>query len=138
MTDQLINRDPNGYDENGGWLECIPWTGQEAALPAGFTTTKKDFDIMKVIKRVQIADLETEEEMRWVKLSELKKGDDVLAVELGEKVIKKYYDTFGKDWIRFKGANGGTNYNRLEWRQKFGTDVMNLMAVRKLIDQVAV
>jgi hypothetical protein len=139
MTDQLINRDANGYptEESGdGWLECVPWTGQEAALPAGFTTTKKDFDIMKVVKKVQIADLESDEEMKWVKVSELKKGDDVLDVEIAEKIVKKYYQTFGKDWIRFKGANGGKNYNRLEWRDQFGTDVMKLMAVRRLIDQV--
>lgn len=140
MTDQLINRDANGYpletgeDGKENWLECIPWTGQEASLPLGYTATKKDFDIMKVVKRIQIADLESDEEMRWIKPSELKKGDDVLDVEIAEKVVKKYYDTFGKDWIRFKGANGGKNYNRLEWRDQFGTDVMKLMAVRKYID----
>lgn len=137
MTDQLINRDETGYPTDGGdgWLDCVPWTGQEASLPAGFTTTKRDFDIMKIIKKVQIADLESDEEMKWVKVSELKKGDDILDVEIAEKIVKKYYQTFGKDFIRFKGANGGHNYNRLEWRDKFGTDVMKLMAVRRLIDQ---
>jgi hypothetical protein len=138
MTDQLINRDETGYptDESGdGWLECVPWTGQEASLPLGFTSTKRDFDIMKVVKKVQIADLESDEEMKWVKVSELKKGDDILDVEIAEKILKKYYQTFGKDFIRFKGANGGRNYNRLEWRTQFGTDVVKLMAVRRLIDQ---
>jgi hypothetical protein len=138
MTDQLINRDETGYPvgtEGDNWLECIPWTGQEASLPAGFTSTKRDFDIMKIVKKVQIADLESDEEMKWVKVSELKKGDDILDVEIAEKILKKYYQTFGKDFIRFKGANGGKNYNRIEWRTQFGTDVVKLMAVRRLIDQ---
>ena len=59
MTDQLINVDSTGYPvgtEGDNWLECIPWTGQEASLPLGFTSIKRDFDIMKVVKKVQIAE----------------------------------------------------------------------------------
>jgi hypothetical protein len=132
MSEQLIPRDENGYDKDGNWLECLPWTGQEAALPAGYTVMVPGLDPMQFVKRVEVLDAEEDEGFRSIKKSELKPSDVIIGVEMNEKSVKKIVDTYGGDWIRLKGANGGTNYDRKEWNEKFGTDGLELLAIRNL------
>jgi hypothetical protein len=132
MTDQLINRDENGYDADGNWLECLPWTGQEASLPLGYTVMIPGLDPSQFIKRVEVLDAEEDEGFRSIKKSELKPTDTIVGVELNEKSIKKIVDTYGGDWLRVKGANAGENYNRLEWYNKYGTDAIELLAIKSL------
>jgi hypothetical protein len=134
MTDQLINRDENGYpvDGSANWLECIPWTGQEAALPAGYTTMVPGLDVMTLIYRVEIMDAEEEAGYQTIKRSQMKPGMVVIGAQINENTTKKICETYGGDWIRLKSANGGVNYNRVEWREKFGTDGLELLAIRNL------
>ena len=89
MSEQLVPRDENGYDANGNWLECLPWTGQEAALPAGYTVMVPGLDPMQFIKRVEVLDAEEDEGYRSVKKSELKPGDVIIGAEINEKSVKK-------------------------------------------------
>lgn len=138
MTDQLINRDANGYplesgeDGAGNWLECLPWTGQEKDLPLGYTTKVPGLDVMNLIKRVEVMDAEEDAGYREIKKSQMKPGDVVIGAQLNENTTKKIADTYGGDWIRLKDANSGKNYSRMEWRQKFGTDGLELLAIRNL------
>lgn len=137
MSDQLINRDENGYplegeDSSGSWLECIPWTGQEKDLPLGYNTVVPGLDVMTLIKRVEVLDAEEDAGYREVKRSEVKHGDVIIGAVLNEKSTKKICDTYGGSWIRIKDANSGKNYNRIEWKEKFGTDGLELLAIRNL------
>ena len=132
MTDQLVNRDENGYDADGNWLECLPWTGQEASLPLGYTVMVPGLDPMQFVKRVEVLDAEEDEGYRSVKKSEVKPSDIIVGVEMNEKSIKKVVDTYGGDWIRIKDANSGKNYSRMEWYEKYGTDALELLAIKSL------
>ncbi len=138
MSDQLINRDANGYpietgeDGQQNWLECIPWTGQEKDLPLGYTTVVPGLDVMNLIKRVEVMDAEEDAGYRTVKKAEVKKGDVIIGAVLNENTTKKIVETYGGSWIRLKDANSGKNYNRMEWYNKFGTDGLELLAIRNL------
>lgn len=138
MVDQLINKDANGYplDESGNWLECIPWTGQEAQLPLGYTITIPGMTMSQLIYRVEVLDAEELEGFREVKKSEIKPNDVVIGVKLNENSVKKIVDQYGGDWIRIKGSNAGKNYNRMTWRDEFGTDGMELCAIKDLRAQI--
>lgn len=135
MTDQLINRGPDGQpveDSGDGWLECVPWTGQEKDLPAGYTVKVPGLDPMKFVQKVELLDAEVDEGSRFVKVNELKKGDIIIGAKLNENSIKRVEANYGPDWCRLKSANGGKNFNRYEWREAFGTDGLALLAVRNL------
>lgn len=124
--------DANGYDEDGNWLECLPWEGQEKSLPLGYTVMVPGLDPMKFIKRVEVLDAEEDAGFREVKPSELKKDDIIIGAVINENSTKKVADTYGGDWIRLKDANSGASYNRMEWRDKFGTDGLELLAIKSL------
>jgi hypothetical protein len=132
-----VIRDANGYDEEGNWLECLPWEGQEKSLPLGYTTMVPGLGIDKFVYRVNVLDAEEMEGFRSIKKSELKPDDIIIGAEMNEKSIKKIVDTYGGDWIRLKDANSGKNYNRLEWQQKYGTDALELLAIKSLRGQTS-
>lgn len=134
MTYVPPGKDANGYplDADGNWLECIPWTGQEAQLPLGYTIVIPGMTLSQLIYRVEVLDAEEEAGYKVVKKSEVKPGDIVIGVELNENSIKKVVDTYGGDWIRIKDANAGKDYNRMTWRDKFGSDGMELCAIKDL------
>lgn len=134
MTTDTDGKDANGYplDENGNWLECLPFTGQEASLPLGYTVMVPGLTMKQFIYRVEVLDAEELEGFRTVKASELKPGDVIIGVQLNENSVKKVVDTYGGDWIRIKDATAGKDYNRMKWRDKYGTDGMELSAIKDL------
>lgn len=131
---ELVNRDAQGeiVDTGDDWLECIPWTGMEKDLPVGYTTKVPGLNIIKFIKSVEILDGESEEGSRFIKMAERKEGDIIIGVKLNEKSIERVVANYGPSWIVLKHANGGKSYNRLAWRDKYGTDGLALLAIRNL------
>jgi hypothetical protein len=124
--------DKNGYDADGNWLECLPWDGQEKSLPLGYTTMVPGLGVSKFIKRVEVLDAEEDAGYREIKPSELKPDDIIVGAVINENSTKKVADTYGGDWIRLKEANSGKSLNRLQWQEKFGTDGLELLAIKEL------
>lgn len=116
----------------GQWLECLPWEGQEASLPLGSTVSVPGLDPMKFIYRVKVLDAEEEDGYRMVKKSELKPDDVIIGAWLNEKSVAEVEKTYGKDWLRIIESNGGGKLNRYQWRDKYGTDGLELLAIRNL------
>lgn len=127
-------KDANGYplDANGNWLECLPFTGQEASLPLGYTVMIPGLTLKQFIYRVEVLDAEELAGYRTVKASELKPGDVIIGVQLNENSVKKVIESYGGDWIRIKDATAGKDYNRAKWWEKYGTDGMELSAIKDL------
>ena len=119
-------------EASGNWLECLPWNGQEASLPAGGNVMIPGLSFRKLVYRVQILDAELEEGFSWVKQAELTPEDLIIGTKLNENSIKAIESNYGSDWIRIADPNGGKQMSRLAWREKFGTDGLNLLAIRDL------
>ncbi len=116
----------------GNWLECLPWNGQEASLPAGGNVQVKGLSFTKLIYRVEVLDAESEEGSRFVKVSEVTPDDVIIGAKLNENSIKRIEANYGKDWIRIANPNGGGQMSREAWKERFGTDGLQLLAVREL------
>jgi hypothetical protein len=116
----------------GNWLECLPWNGQEASLPAGGNVQIPGLSFRKLVYRVQLLDAESEEGYRWVKQAEITPEDLIIGTKLNENSIKAIEQNYGPDWIRIADPNGGKQMSRQAWRDKFGTDGLNLLAIRDL------
>src|SRR5512136_1793698 len=117
----------------GNWLECLPWTGQEASLPAGGNVTIPGLQFRKLVYRVQLLDAESEEGVKWVKQSEITAADLIIGAKLNENSIKAIEKTYGADWIRIADPNGGKQLSRQQWYDNKGhTDGLELLAIRDL------
>ena len=116
----------------GNWLECLPWNGQEASLPAGGNVMIPGLSFRKLVYRVELLDAESEEGVKWVKQAEIVPDDLIIGTKLNENSIKAIEANYGPDWIRIADPNGGKQMSRAAWRDKFGTDGLNLLAIRDL------
>lgn len=132
MVDHSLQDNLDAQVSEDNWLPCLPWDGQEKSLPLGSTVNVKNLDPMKFLKYVSILDVEQDEGFRNIKPSELKTDDVILGTIMNEKAIKMVEKTYGPDWLRIKGADHGENYTREGWRDAFGTDGLELLAIRNL------
>ena len=119
-------------EDAGNWLECLPWDGQEASLPAGGNVTVPGLQFRKLVYRVEVLDAEVEEGSRFIPQSELSPDDVIIGAKLNENSIKRIEANYGPDWIRIADPNGGRQVNRMQWREKHGTDGLALLAIRDL------
>lgn len=114
------------------WLECIPWTGSEKDLPVGEVTTVPNFRAMDLVRRWEILDVEEDEGFRTVKFSELKPNDKIIGCQINENSFNKVVSTYGQNFFMAARANGGKKYNRWEWKDAFGSDVLELEALKQV------
>lgn len=119
-------------DVQSEWLECIPWTGSEKDLPVGEVTTVPDFRAMDLVRRWEVLDVEEDEGFRTVKYSELKPTDKIIGCQMNEKSFDKVVSTYGKNFFKAARAGNGKMYNRWEWRDAFGSDVLELEALKQV------
>ena len=121
MTTQEVN-----------WLECIPWTGMEKDLPVGEQTLIPDFRAVDLVKRWEILDVEEDAGYREVKKAELKPEDKIIGCVINENSFNKVVSTYGPNFFKAANANGGKKYNRWEWKEAFGSDVLELEALKQI------
>ena len=117
-------------DEN--WLECLPWTGNERDLPLGEWTSVPNFRSVNLVRRWEILDVEEDAGFREVKTAELKQDDTIIGAKINENSFNKLVETYGKGFFKAKHAGSMAQYNRWEWKQAFGTDVLELEALKQI------
>ena len=121
MTDETLN-------EN--WLPCIEWSGEGSDLPTGATGMPGIY-AWKLVRRVIVLDAESDEGTREVKVSDYDPATmDIMDVLINDKSYKAALKQH-RNGFTFIGANG-SKYTREQWRTKFGTDALHLMAIREL------
>lgn len=113
------------------WLECIPWSGEGDDLPVGLSGMPGVL-AWKLVKAVVILDAESDEGTKQVKVSEYDKNtmdiiDVVINANSYNAVLKQHKKGF--TFITPTGAK----MSREQWRDKFGTDALHLMAIRELM-----
>lgn len=115
-------------DEN--WLPCNNFDGEGADIPTGFTGMP-GLQPWKLVRAVIINDPETEEGVRRIKLSEYKPDEmDLVDVVINEASYKAFLKQHPKGFT-FINANGG-RMNRSQWREKFGSDGLHLIAMKQV------
>ena len=114
------------------WLECVPWSGTEADLPAGEITTIPNFRAVDLVRRWEVLDVEEDAGFREVRLSEVRPGDKIIGCQINEKSFDKVVSTYGKRFFVAKRAAGGPLMDRWEWKAAYGSDVLELEALKQI------
>lgn len=114
------------------WLECIPWDGTEADLPVGEITTIPDFRTVDLVRIWEVLDVEEDAGFREVKRAELKPTDKIIGCQINEKSFDKVVSTYGKRFFTAHRAAGGGQFDRWEWKAAYGSDVLELEALKQI------
>ena len=114
------------------WLECIPWNGTEADLPVGEIITIPNFRAMDLVRRWEVLDVEEDAGFREVKRSEIRPEDKIIGCQINEKSFDKIVATYGKRFFTAKRAGGGGQLDRWEWKAAYGSDVLELEALKQI------
>lgn len=120
----------NEQDVGEDWLECIPWNGDEKTLPSGYESRVPGLKPSQLVRAYKVLDVESDEGYKLVKPSELKPDMVILGAKLHEGVIKNIMQSYGERAILIQEPSGGKKLTRWEWRDKFGTDGLELLAIR--------
>lgn len=118
--------------EEGSWLDCPCWTGEEKDLPAGEFPKVPDFQAADLVRRWEVLDVEEDEGFRVVKRSEIHPGDIIIGCQINEKAVAKVAATYGPRFVTFMPATGGSRLDRGEWRDAYGTDALELTALKQI------
>jgi hypothetical protein len=97
----------SNMSDKGFWLECIPWDGNENALPSGLMISAPGVSIKELIK------------------PNTKGLDTKIDEERFDTIVRAY----GKRCIRIMDPSG-KNLSRWEWKEAYGTDGLLLYAIR--------
>jgi hypothetical protein len=120
-------------EPENNWLECIPWDDDAAKLPVGEKTLVPNFRAIDLVRRWEVLDLENEETgMKVIKKEEKKDGDTIIGAQINEAAFKQLVKKYGKRFFTAKAGAGGAFLDRWEWRAKFGTDVLELEALKQM------
>lgn len=115
------------------WLNCLPWDGEEKSLPLGEQTRIPNFQAADLVRRWEVLDPEEDEGYRVVKRSELQDGDIIIGAQINENSVNKIVDTYGtRFFVAARSDRPGVLMNRAEWRVEFGTDVLELQALKQI------
>ena len=118
--------------EEVNWLECIPWTGSEKDLPVGEVTTIPNFRALDLVRRWEVLDVEEESGFRTVKRAEIGPNDKIIGCVINENAFNKVVETYGQNFFKAARANGGKQFNRWEWKSAYGSDVLELEALKQI------
>jgi hypothetical protein len=126
--------DPEEID----WNECVPWTGEERDLPVGEQTRIPDFRAIDLVRRWEVLDVESDEGFKVVKKEELKPADKIIGAQINENAFNKVVEAYGRRFfVAFRADPGDSNtghdgYDRWEWKERFGSDVLELEALKQI------
>ncbi len=112
------------------WLPCLPWSGQEADLPAGGTYKVPGLTAIKFVKEWEVLDAESEEGSIYVKSKDLKDTDLIIGAVMNEKSINRVVNTYGPNFVTLKDAHGNSK-TLMQWYDEHHTDGMELLAIRE-------
>lgn len=128
--------DPWGLEEDA-WLDCPCWNGEEKDLPTGEFPKVPNFQAADLVRRWEVLDVEEDEGFREVKRSELKPDDTIIGAVINEKAVAKVAAIYGPRFVTFAPAGGQNHLDRGEWREAFGTDALELQALKQIRQQVS-
>lgn len=118
------------------WLECIAWSGEAKELPLGEETLIPNFRAVDMVRRWEVADVENEETgIKVVKTSELKPTDVVLGAQINEALFNRAVKTYGRRFfvaVRADSKPGESKLDRWQWKERYGTDVLELEALKQV------
>lgn len=114
------------------WLECIPWSGEEGDLPVGEQTKIPDFRAIDLVWRWEILDVEEDAGFRVVRRSEIASTDKIIGCQINENAFMKVVETYGKRFFVAKRGAGGPLMDRWEWKAAYGSDVLELEALKQI------
>jgi hypothetical protein len=117
-------------DSSGNWLPCLEWTGNEKELPLGGWIAIPGMKVSKFVYRWKVADAEEEQGYVLKKSSEIKKDDILIGAVINNKLYEQVIGGYGPNSIRITLPNTTIQVNRMQWRDRFGTDGLELWALR--------
>lgn len=133
--DRAHENDPEGSFTGRAledWEMCIPWDGDEKSLPLGSEIRIPDLTADKLVMQWKVLDAESEEGVREVPTSDLRKEHVVIGARMNEKLIQHLMQTYGPRAILLIEPDKKQKLTRYEWRERFGTDGLELMAIKSI------
>lgn len=99
------------------WLQCLPWTGDEKAIPAGWASIAGVSVLDFVIPNSEV----------------VTRSGAVIDVQIDNDLYKKLKAVYGPRVLVFFPATGGPGITREEWYKTRGkTDALKLSAIKAL------
>lgn len=114
--------------QEDGWLTSggiCHYDGPEANLPLGGYTNVPGWGPEKAAKRWEVDASETDGGKAYKKTSELLPTDFITGVELNRNTLR------GHSYL-IREANGGPLMTPSQWKTRFGTDGVGLVAIRNM------
>ena len=124
--------------EEENWLECVPWDGEERDLPVGSQTRIPGFRAIDMVRYWEILDVKSDAGFKVVAAEKLpallkkSKNTIVIGAQMNENAVKRIVGTYGKRFFVAKHTGNSRLYSRWEWKKSFGTDVLELEALKQL------
>jgi len=115
----LLQLEEEVPEEEVEWLGCIPWTGEESALPNNGEIRCPGMNILDFVKEVVRAPV----------------SNAVIKVVVNEDVYNTVVSVYGERGIVMCEADSGNLITRKEWKDKYGTDGIALWAIKSMYHQ---
>lgn len=124
-----VNRKAGDQGVEEDWLECLPFTGEEALLPVGYQIRSPGLFILDFVAAYQVLD------KGQIKLVNPWENDGkvpgkILAVVMNEKAIEMVQATYGGRGIVVESADG-LRLTVPEYREKFKMDPLAQLAISR-------
>jgi hypothetical protein len=115
------------------WNECLPWDGEENSLPVGEQIRIPNFRAVDLVRRWEVLDVESDSGFRLVTTCELKPEDRIIGCQINENSFAKIVETYGRRFfVAAKADPKGRLLDRWEWKEAFGSDVLELEALKQI------
>ncbi len=106
------------------------YVGPADDLPVGGYCKIPFWDPSKAAFRWKVQDAEEEVGWKLVKASELTAESMIIGVVMNQNTIAEIVAQYGENFIQIRDANGGPFMIPKDWKAKFGTDGVALLALR--------
>lgn len=117
----------------GEFDNCVPWAGKEADLPVGEETSVPNFRAIDLVRRWEVLDVEEDAGFRVVKRAEIKPEDKVIGCQINENSFNKMVESYGrKFFVAARAAGLHNKFDRWEWKAAYGSDVLELEALKQV------
>jgi hypothetical protein len=126
----MADEDFQGGETAGNWLPCLDWNGREADLPLGSSGSIPGAKIEKFVYRWKVLDAESEAGFALVKKDQLTAESIIMGAVMNNNSLELMRQTYGPRYITIQPATGGPAITREEWRARYGTDGLELLAIR--------
>lgn len=127
--------DPEGSPAGralGEWEMCIPWDGDERSLPLGAEIRVPDLTADRLVQRWRVLDTEGDGGTREIPPGELRRDHVVIGARMNEILIQSIMQTYGPRALLLIEPDRRQKLTRQEWRDRFGTDGLELLAIKAI------